>query len=504
MSRWLWTILVLTLSTVGCGDDDEASTGSPRAEIDTQLTLTELVGGDLQVITAIEACEGTPPARLRFGDSILTETAAIEPLSVLSDGGDGTFVASDERTRFLLTISSDTLRAANFGLPIEVSAVAEVDCPDGVASSDPVVLRYVPTDVAVSPPERPTRFWASDTPGDLLLCIDSSLIELQGGVDERSRFDLGFPCSLGELTGVLGERRYLWSQRFGVAAVGVGPSLVWSRSMLVEALWSNADENPVVLRSNPGSSGEKALYVLDFETGDDVLGPIEPSEGRTFLDAVSRLPSGEILVLEAERVSTPARLTYFVRRLSSEGEDIGPLEAATYNYDAPLDIASFSFDGRSLFFKDAPNDPDEQRIAALDTTSGETRLLSTFNDPWRFPLADAFGRLLVASEDSFAWLDPETGERDSEVFAPESGNSFLRLRVETDGSTVMIADATANSAQGLYVFAPDGSSVLRFTSERASFSWLAVGWEDETLLSYFNEVHVIPNRAEYASSLETQ
>ncbi|MEO0815257.1 MAG: hypothetical protein AAFY60_20520, partial [Myxococcota bacterium] len=103
-----------------------------------------------------------------------------------------------------------------------------------------------------------------------------------------------------------------------------------------------------------------------------------------------------------------------------------------------------------------------------------------------------------ASESELIWLDPDTGDTLSQPFSPDSGNSFLRFRVESDGSVVMIADTNqGSSGQGVYVFAPDGSSVMRFSSPRASFSWLAVGWDGTTLFSYFNEVHLIPSRAEY-------
>lgn len=484
----------LTLSS--CGDDEE---DSPSAEIDTFLTVTELVGGDFTVVTAIENCTGTPAARIRSGSVTLVSTAAIEPVTVLQGDGSEELQAADDRARFFVTIPSAALDPATFGLPVRAELVAEVDCPEGRVESAPVTVEYVPTDVVVAPPLRPNRFWASDVPGDLLICSDSSLVVLQAGVDEVDRLNLGFPCTLAQVEGTIGERRYVWGERFGVAALDPGPAIGWSRAVLVTALWADGTRDPVLLRTEGAGAGTRRLYVLDAETGADLVGPIDATNGRRFLDELSRAENGDILALEAETVIDPPSLAYYVRRFDPAGNEIVSREVTRYEYDAELDIASFSFDGSALFYKEAPDDADTFRIAAIDTLTGARQLLTTFGDPWRFPLGDAFGRVLVASEDRFLWLDPETGNALSSPFGSDGGNT-LRFRTEPDGSVVMLADSTANAAQGLYVFAPDGTSVMRFSSSRANFSWLAVGWDGTTLFSYFNEVHLLPPRAEYVAA----
>ncbi|MEM6732507.1 MAG: hypothetical protein AAF658_13190, partial [Myxococcota bacterium] len=180
------------------------------------------------------------------------------------------------------------------------------------------------------------------------------------------------------------------------------------------------------------------------------------------------------------------------------------LEAVRYNYAGDPVLANFSFDGATLFVRDAPDDPEVIQIAAVDTSTGAKRQLTSTNDPWISPLGDAFGRLLVVSEENFAWLDPTSGDRLSEPFVPDAGTAVIRLRVEPDGSAVMIADPVSggsNSGQGLYVFGPDGSSLMRFSSPRANFSWLAVGWENTSLVSYFSEVHLLPSRSNYQTTL---
>ncbi|MEM6533397.1 MAG: hypothetical protein AAF654_12280 [Myxococcota bacterium] len=498
--RRLHRLTVLAAFALGaCGSDDEPT---PTAEIDDFLTSQDLVGGPFSVIVALENCGGTPAARLLSGGQVLASVPAIEPLTVLQEDDGGAFAETDDRPRFVLTIEAEQLDPAVYGLPVRLELEAEVDCPNGTARSAPYAIRYVPTDDALQPPIRPVRFWPAETTGDLLICEDTELVNYVGGITETSRLNLGFPCSLLELDGQLGERRYAWGSRFGLAAIspaanGGSPALAWTRSVLMEALWTDDSRDPVTLRSEAGSTNIKGLYVVDFETGADLFGPVFPATGRVFLDAVTRTASGDVLVLEAERIDDPPSLTYFVRRFDGALADLGTTQVVRYDYAASSDRAPFSFDGDTLFFKDAPVDAETARIGAFDTETLNVRFLTTFDDPWRFPLGDAFGRLLVASESGFRWLDPASGAALSEPFAPTSGRSFLRLRVEPDGSLVMLADATNNAAQGLYIFRPDGSTLMQFTSSQASFGWLATGWNDTSLISYFNEVHALPTRSEY-------
>ncbi|MEM6734348.1 MAG: hypothetical protein AAF658_22475, partial [Myxococcota bacterium] len=168
----LIVIAALALFASACGDD-EAST-APTAEIDTFLTVTELVGGDFTVVTAIENCDGTPSARVLADSTILLGVEAIEPVTVLQDSGGANFEATDERARFFVTIPSDRLDPAVYGLPVRTRLTVEVQCESGTAVTDSVAIEYVPTDVTVTPPGRQSRFWASDVPGDLLLCDDTS------------------------------------------------------------------------------------------------------------------------------------------------------------------------------------------------------------------------------------------------------------------------------------------------------------------------------------------
>ncbi|MEO1483586.1 MAG: hypothetical protein AAFU77_15870 [Myxococcota bacterium] len=492
-------VVVGALVLAGCGDDESPA---PQVVIDDFLTAGDLVGGGYSVVVALENCEGTPAAKLLTGNQVLATVPAIEPLTVFQEGDGGNLTETDDRPRFIITIEADRLDPSVYGLPVTLSVQAEVDCSAGTVLSEPFELRYVPTDDAIEPPIRPTRFWPSETTGDLLICEDSELVFYVAGTTEGARLNLEFPCSLVEIDGTLGERRYVWGDRFGLAAIepasaGAAPTLAWTRTVLMEALWADGSRDPVALRSETGSSNVKGLYVVDFETGADLFGPVAPTSGRVFLDAVTRTSNDDVLVLEAERIDSPASLTYYVRRFDSALEDVSTTQVVRYDYAASSDRAPFSFDGGTLFFKDAPVDAETARIGAFDTETLDVRFLTTFDDPWQSPLGDAFGRLLVASDDAFVWLDPADGATRSEVFAPMSGRNFRRLRVEPDGSLIMLADPTSSAAQGLYIFRPDGSAVMRFLASQAAFGWLVTGWQDTSLFSYFNEIHALPIRADY-------
>lgn len=473
---------IAALLAFGCGNDDKSAL---RASIDENLTLVDSVGRPPIVVVVVENCD--PPLKLEIvaGDASLFVESDAELLRF--DGAS----APDGELRAVAEL--DKLDPARYGLPATARVSARVDCKNGSVSTSTTELRFVPTADIVVPPAHPDRFWASDVTGDLLLCRDSELDVLVGGLEVTRSLDLEFPCALAEVEGSPGERRYLWSPRSGIAALNADATLAWTRPGLVEAIWSDPIRDPLILLDDI-STGRR-LFAVSRADGRDTVGPLAPTEGRTFLNALARAPDDTILVLESARENSPPSLTYYVRRIDgATGVDIDEIEAVRYPWNAPPDLASFSHDGTKIFVKAADNATADPRIEAVDLQTAARTALTTSNDPWRFPLGEVFGRLLVASEDAFRWLDPNTGAFLSEPFSPDSGNSFFRLRVESDGSIAMLADPSTSVARGLYIFDPSGASTLRFTSARVSFGWLTAGWDDTSLISLFDEVHILPSR----------
>lgn len=473
--------------TLACGDDDP----TPEVEIDRNLTLPAVFGGDLVVTAAIEGCKGTPPARLVTPQGVLASVAALEPLQIQG--------ALDDRARFVLVARPSVDDAGVYGLPMTLAIHVEVDCSGKTIRSDALEMTYVPTDAVATPAIIPRRFWAADDFGVVMICDDTRLVLHANGVEPTGQaLDVGFSCATAELRGVLGERRYLITERTGIAAIDPGPVLAWTRRLDYEDGFVDATSDPIVLSDE---TGEPQLTVLDYGTGEDKVGPLALTYAPV---ALTRDVTGDVLALETAREAEPAARVYYVQRFMADGTSLGLTEVVRYAWDAPSYYATFSFAGDRLFYVAAPTNDAERWIASASTLTGESIALSTPNDPWRSVLGDAYGRLLVASEDAFRWIDPELGVPMSEAFAPDSGAAFVRIRVDEDGSTTMLADPAATIARGFYVFGPLGDSVVRFNPGSAFFRWMAQGWEDRTLVSYFNELHLVPSRATFAAARDGQ
>jgi hypothetical protein len=352
---------------------------------------------------------------------------------------------------------------------------------------------------SLAPPFNPLRFWASDTEGDILACEDTRLVLFAEGITEAGSMELGFPCAVTTMSEGLGVRRYLWGESLGIAAINTGPELAWSRPMLLVDMWSDTLRDPVVLREQ-GETSE--LVVLDRGNGKDLVGPLtlayEP------LGPISRAANDDILVLETELSGDPQTRTYYVERFDDGGTSLNVRSVAHYNWRAPSYIAGFDLAGEHIYIAAAPEREDSFWIEKISLQSDPPTLVWATSpaDGWRYPLGESAGRLIVASEEAFVWLDPATGQALSQPFAPDSGNAFLHGVVEQDGSVVMLADATGNAAQGLYIFAPDGTTTLRFRPGAALFRWLAPAWGVGTLVSHYDELHWLHARQDYDALLE--
>lgn len=426
---------------------------------------------------------------MAYADGVeVARAETVEPLLIADTG--------DARLRFTTTIPGAELSPSRFGLPARFELRLEVGCGAERVRSPGFAMEYVPTTAAIAPPVQPRRFWASDVPGDLLVCQGSDLVLVSAGTTESGRFALGFPCAEAELKGELGGRRYLVADEAGVAAIDPGPALGWSRPLPLDAVWTDAERDPVV---HWQAGGADVVMVLDFASGADAVGPLPVTHRPR---AIARNAANEILVLGSQRDLAAPSLTYVVERFDESGAGLGSVLAAHYAWAAPSYLAEFSFDGAGLFVTAAPTGEGQRWIERVDPLTGERVALTTSSAPWRFALGEAWGRLLVASDTQLVWLDPRTGAALSAAFAPDSGNGFLRLRVEPDGSVIMLADATGPMAQGLYVFAPDGATVMRFTSPAAVFRWLTTDWLGGSLIGYFDEVHALPTRAELTEALQ--
>ncbi len=490
--RWL---LAATLTLAAC--PAERRLPIPGIEVDYLRTPSAVIGGDPVVTLVLAQCDASPPARVLAGELVLLEVAALATFTITDERGEEPAATYGRNTAFAqLALPAATLEPALFGLPVEVALEVEVVCRGRTLRSPPFPLLYVPTAGSIAPPFNPLRFWADETPGALLACNNTTLVRFVDGETPAEQLDVGFPCSVAQLSERSGGRRYLDGESVGIAAIDLGPILAWSRPMLLVDSWTDPLRDPVVLRRE-GETTE--LLVLDRATGADKLGPLQPTHEPLGPLAVD--PRGDILVLETELTSTPDSRTYWVQRLSPTGVDLGLTLVAFYDWRAPSYIAEFSQSGEHIYVAAATEDQAEAWIEKIDLVTGGT-LWST--DPaagWRYPLGESAGRLIVAAEEEFVWLDPDSGAELSQPFAPDSGKAFVRGVVEEDGSVVMLADPAGGLAQGLYVFAPDGTSVLRLHPSAAIFRWLAPAWGSGTLVSYYQELHWLYARADYAAQL---
>jgi hypothetical protein len=477
--------------TAACSD--HAPPEAPGVYVDPLLTVAVQIGGDPLVTGRVSLCPGTPPA-VAYADG--AEVARVDAVTFFTrTPADGE--APEPGLLFQMSLAAEALAPNVYGLPATFDLELEIRCGDAWVRSPPFAMIYLPTLASMVPPFRSARFWpASSAVGDFLVCEDTALVLYQGGVTPIRTMEVGFACAVSDLSEGAGDRRYLRGESVGIAAIDGDDTLAWSRPSLIVETKVDATRDPVVLREEFGVT---VLAVLDRATGADRVGPIDLT--RVPLGPLARTESGDILVLESERTAAPDGLTYYVQRLSPDGADLGSIVVATYMWRAPSYVAEFTIAGDALFVAAAPDGDLARWIEKIDTTAGSLLWATAPTDPWRYPLGDAYGRALVASDSGFAWLDLTTGAPASQAFAPDSGNSFLRAYVETDGSLVMLADDTGGIAQGLYLFAPNGAATVRFRPGAALFRWLAPGWGTGTVVSFFNEVHWLYAREEYDALL---
>ncbi len=174
---------------------------------------------------------------------------------------------------------------------------------------------------------------------------------------------------------------------------------------------------------------------------------------------------------------------------------------AYYGWQAPSYVADFSNDGQSIYVTAAPTDEENVWVEKIDLATQTTVWGTSPEEPWRFALAEVLDRVLVASDDGFGWLDPDNGTSLTGVFGPDSSNRFLRANVEDDGSLVLLADHQGSVAQGLYMFSPEGSPIVRLHHNSTLFRWLTPAWGSGTLVGFFDEIHLLDPTNTYAAQL---
>ncbi len=485
-------ILTLLVGSACGGSDEELRTA---LSIDAELSLASSLGGDVGLAVDIDDCSRIAgPATASAEGRTLATVDAPEPLTFA--GG----------SRFIINVPASALTAQAFGLPVAVEITVEAVCDGERVKSTPYPLTYIPTLRGFPTAPGVSRFWPSDVEGELLSCEGTSLQRHDSAGSLLSEINLGFSCTLGELRGGIGQRRYLTVDAGGMAAIDPGPVLVWTRHSIAgssnpedrfvfDAAWTSATED-IVVQYKQVAGGNNFVALVDRDTGLN-LSPTMPL-AHIPLGAVTRNPDGNIAVLTAEKESIEN--VYYIELFTPSGVEVRPpVQASRYPVGTPY--AEFSFEGDRLYV--SADDGEQNRwIQSVAVTDGAITQLTLPADGFRFVVGEAYFRLLAASENGFVWLNRDTGAAESAVFAPESGNDFYRLRVEPDGSVIMLADETGpSSASGFYVFAPDGGDVIRLLSSDQAYGWLAESWTGGSLISVLDasaaDVQVIPTRAEY-------
>ncbi len=469
-------LLVLVL-LVGTACDDKNESLRTLLTIDGDLSLSSSLGGDVGLAVNIERCsriEG--PAIATAAGRILATLETPEPL---------TFARG---SRFIITIPAAAFDPQVFGFPVVLSLVITAVCDGERVATEPYAFTYVPTLRTLLPPSGVTRFWPSDVPGEILACSGTRLVryDSQGSpIDLASAIDVGFPCNNAELRGEVGERRYLTVEGLGMAAIDPGPALAWWRytkpgveprqEFLFAAAWTRA-EGDVVAAHRKDSGGTVFVTLLDGSTGLDKT-PTLPLVYKAF-GPLSRGPGSSIDVLTWNKLGSEN--IYYLERFDAVGNTLGtPLEVSRYSSGTPY--AEFSYDGARLYLT-ATDDGERAWIRVVDVASGSATELTAPGDGWRDVVGEAYSRLLVASQTELIWLDPSSGAPLSRAFGFDSGAAFYRLRVESDGSTIALADlANSRLASGFYVFAPDGTDVVRLHGDQF-YGWLTSGWGGGSLV----------------------
>ncbi|MEZ4270787.1 MAG: hypothetical protein R3C68_04955 [Myxococcota bacterium] len=465
------------------------------AEIDTLLTQRTFIGGDPVLAVRVDGCSA-PEAAQVFANtqSILT----LEQITLLSPGVDEQD-GNNPVPFFNVRIPQEKLPLATFGLPVEVDVTVEVLCDGQPSLSEPFEMRFLPTSASLVPPFNPRRFWASQTQGDILACEDSSLNLYSQGTTLAQTLALEFPCVQAELSGFPDDRRYLIADGLGVSAIAPTPAVLWTRGLDLQGARVSPENDPIILYKE---GALRYVVALDRDSGANVFDPVLLD--RVPLGPPARNAAGDILVLEAQRPGDFSSLTYYVRRFDSGGQFIDVQQVAHYAWNAPSFVAEFDFTSESIYIAAATQNREEQWLQKIDVSTGDVIWETSSALPWSIPLGESFERLLVASDNAFAWLDPQDGTvLTSAPFAPDSGNRFLRASVEADGSIVMLADSTPDVAQGLYLFAPNGDLAMQLSGPDLVFRWLTTGWGDGVLLSYLNEIHLLHATQTYVALRDT-
>ncbi len=483
-------VVACALIWLSACDDNTTDAATAAVEFDPLLSPTLQLGGDLLVTGRVLECTAISHAQLDTPQETLAQSDALTLFKIDPLPGE----TPDPRVRFQLLVPADTLSPARYGLPLSMPLTLTVQCDGETLVSPAVTFTYLPTWQSFAPSFNANHFWAAAHEGDLLVCDNTSITVWEQGVSAGAPMDVGFPCAVADLSDGIGGQRYLHGEGVGLAAIGDDDALRWSRPLNLVDVQVDPDSDPLLLYDD----GDVQLAVLERVDGTTKVGPV--SLAYPPLGPMRFTVSGEIVVLEAERQDEPAALNYYVERFAPTGESLGTLLAYQYPWHAPPYLADFSFAGEALYVAAALSE-DERFLAKIDLGSGITTWQSPPEAGYLFPLGESYGRLVAATATGFIWLDPATGTPVSESFAPDSGNNFLRGTVEEDGSIVMLADASGNAAQGLYLFAPDGTSTLRLHDPTALFRTLTPAWQSGAIVSFFNEIHWLKSQASYRESL---
>jgi hypothetical protein len=492
-------LVLLSAIAFACGRDPTEDDAKKLLTVDPDLSLSTFFGGDVGLAVSYQCKTVAGPITATARGNVLATLATPE------------IIAFDSGNRFLINIPASAFDTTDFGNPTVVPITIAAECDGRPVISQPYTVTYVHPLHSGLAPAGVTRVFASDLPNEILACSGTDLVRyslqpLDASLTpptEIERFPVGFACTLAEMRGDVGGRRYLTVDNSGIAAVDPGPSVAWFRTdILFSALSAPADTDPVVSYKqnvivNDVSSVQRYVSTLSKDDGHTVIGPL-PLVNLP-LGSVTREASGNINVLTSTQDGVET--TYWVERFTSAGASVeAPARVVTYGRkdDGTADrpYAEFSFDGTRLFFSD--NDGTDlltKYVASFAVADHSIKRLTTLTDGngYHYVLGEAYGRLLVASDDAFIWLDPVSGAELSQAFSPDSGNVFYRLRVGPDGSTAMIGDPTGNSGVGFYVFDAQGAPLVRIHNDDTSFSWLTGGPDGGVLLVVAdptgNEVH---------------
>lgn len=492
MKRVVLAGLVSALA-VACGRDPAEDDAKKLLTVDPDLTLSTFFGGDVGLAVAYD-CDVVAGPVTATARGVTLATVATPNILQFESGN-----------RFLVTIPAAQFDNPSFGNPSVVPITIAADCDGRPVISQPYAVTYVHPVRSGLAPAGANRVWSADVANEILACSGTELVRynlepLASPAVPPTRIEsypVGFACTLGEMRGDVGGRRYFTVDNGGIAAIDVGPGVIWSRSdILFEGIAATADADPVVSYRTAGS-GTTQVRVLDAATGvgltDDPLPLVNSALGPVARDA-----SGTVLVLT--RSISGVESTYWVERFDATGVVIGePLRVARYGREESsnpdLPTAEFSFDGTKLYFS-GNNDGDDlvtQWVSQFTIADATVQQLTTAASGYRSVLGEAYGRLLVASEDNLIWVDPATASLASQPFSPDSGRRFFRLRVGPDGSTTILGDPAGNTGTGFYVFAADGTVLARIHDNDTSFGWLTGGPDGGTLLVVLdpsgNEVH---------------